>query len=227
MPVKILIALLFVIHTWTSCQPVTAGRGEDPETGWVESNITGIASPALDSLSRSLALIEVAKAREALDGSDFWHRLIPRLSIEAGIGVRDIAFPDAGGTIVFPKDSYRASIGLSLSGLMDGSSHARAALQLAEAEIRYAALVRRQSLARLSRARKRDQCAAEIEALGEEVALRESAVAYQELLFRQGRTDYHALTGARIDLMRIKHGVHRLEGLLRELGPFPPGDPGQ
>jgi hypothetical protein len=227
MPVKFLIALLFLVHIQTASQSVPGAGGEVPETGSAESDSAGIASPALDSLSRSLAVIEVAKAHEALEGSDFWHRLIPRLSLEAGIGVRDIAFPDAGGTIVLPKDSYRASIGLSLSGLIDGSAHALAALQLAEAETRYAVLVRRQTLARLARVRKRNEIAAELAALREELALRTSAMAYQELLFGQGRADFHALSGARIDLIRIKGAVLRLETVLRGLETSLPGDPGQ
>lgn len=170
----------------------------------------GYASFALDSLERRLAQIGIEKAREAAVSTDFWHRLIPRVSAEGGLGVRDLAFPDAGGMIVFPKDSYRITASLSISGLCDGSAHARAELELADAEARFALLVRRQSLARRALESRRSDLTIVLGGLREELLLRQSASECQDILFIQGRIDFHAVAAARIELIRLRQAVARL-----------------
>ena len=221
MPVKILAALLILfISSHVRCQSESDEWRESPVPAGGEAGAadpSGRSSPGLDSLSRRLASIEVDKARGDVASSNFWHRLIPQISIGGNVGIRDLAFQDAGGALLIPKDSYRLSVGLSLSALLDGSEHARAELRLAETETRYAILVRRQSLARLALERKKNELRAELTALRDELSLRASAAAYQELLFAQGRADFHALAGAKIELIRLSHAVARLEIRVHEL----------
>lgn len=191
-----------------------------PELSLMESSASLIAEmpPAgLDSLYRFLANLEIAKADQALAASSFWHRLTPNVSVNGGIGVRDIAFNDGTGSLVFPKDSYRLTVSLSLSDLFDGSAGARAEIQRAEAETRLLILSRKQSLARLALRRKKEDLAANLAALREELAVRTSLASYQELLFIQGRIDYRALSEARIDLIRLKHSVAGLSSRLGEI----------
>lgn len=213
-----IVLLFFSSAVW--CQSESDERQEVPDTAGGEAGAadpSGRSSPGLDSLSRRLASLEVEKAREEVVSSNFWHRLIPQVSMGGGVGIRDLAFQDAGGALLLPKDSYRLTVGISLSTLLDGSEHVRAELRLAETETRYSILICRQSLARLALERKKNELSAELTALWDELSVRASAAAYQELLFAQGRADYRALAGARIDLIRLKHAVARIEISVHEL----------
>jgi hypothetical protein len=217
---RVLVAILLLFPCHARCQSEHDESPEAPDPGSGEAGAPGSSaypSPGLDSLYRHLAFLEVAKAREAVTSTNFWHRLIPLVSLGGGIGMKDLAFPDAGGTLVLPKDTYRLTLGLSLSALLDGSTHAGAELRLAEMETRLSILVRRQFLSRLSLERKRNELSAELEALRDELAVRRDAVACQELLFAQGRADFHSLAGARIDLIRLKRAVARLEMSVHDL----------
>ena len=220
MPIKSLLVILLLLP----CRGLPQAESDEgpaaPEPGNESPLVSGrseLSSPRLDSLERSLALLEVAKAREALTSSNFFHRLIPQVSVQGGIGLRELAFPDAGGALLLPKDSYRLSIGLSLSNLFDGAAHARAEIRLAEAETRLSLLAHRQALARLALGRKRVETSSELAALRDELSVRATAVACQELLFAQGRADFRALAGARVDLIRLRHAAGRLERRLREI----------
>ena len=229
MPVRILAAIvLLFVSSRVRCQSESDERWEVPDPAGGEAgpaDPSGRLSPGLDSLYRRLASLEVQKAREEAASSDFWHRLIPQVSMGGGVGIRDLAFQDAGGTLLLPKDSYRLTVGISLSSLLEGSEHMKAELRLAETEIRYSILIRRQSLARLALERKKEELSGELTALREELSVRGSAVACQELLFAQGRVDYHAVAGARIDLIRLRHAVARLEFRVHDLEKTLGGEP--
>jgi hypothetical protein len=221
MPVKTLAAIILLLlpcrvkcqHEPDQPQEVTDPVGEAPGA----PDVSFSSSPGLDSLYRRIAVLEIAKAHTLIASSGFWHRLIPRVSLGGSIGLRDLAFPDAGGAVIIPKDSYRLTFELSLSALLDGSDEARAELHLAETETRFSILIRRQSLALLALERKKMEFSGELTALREELSVRGSAVAYQELLFAQGRADFHALAGARIELIRLRHAVAALEMKVKDL----------
>jgi hypothetical protein len=229
MPVRILAAIvLLFFSSRLRCQSESDERWGFPDRAGGETgaaDLSGRSSPGLDSLYRRLASLEVEKAREEVASSNFWHRLIPQVSMGGGVGIRDLAFQDAGGALLLPKDSYRLTIGISLSSLLEGSEHMRAELRLAETETRYSILIRRQSLARLALERKKKEFSGELSALREELSVRCSAVACQELLFAQGRVEYHAVAGARIELIRLRHAVARLEMNVSELEERLTGEP--
>jgi hypothetical protein len=221
MPVTILAAIILLLFPCrVKCQyepdqprEVPDPVGEAPGA----PDVSFASSPGLDSLYRRVALIEIEKARSLVESSGFWHRLIPGVSLGGSLGLRGLAFQDAGGAVIIPKDSYRVTFELSLSALLDGSDHMRAELHLAETETRVGILIRRQSLALLALERKRKELSEELTALREELSVRGSAVAYQELLFSQGRADFHALAGARIELIRLRHSVAALEMKVHDL----------
>ena len=142
---------------------------------------------------------------------------MPRVSVEGGVGLSDIAFPNAGGTIVLPKDSYRLTLSLSLSSLIEGSVHARAEIGVAESETRYSMLLQRQALARRALERKKRELEAELAVLRDVLALRGAALACLELLFAQGRADFRALAGSKVELARLRHDASRLAVRIREI----------
>ena len=214
--VKALIAMLLFFAPRAAGQPGPAGTQESSPAEFGES-LTVEQSPAgLDSLERSLALLEIAKADQALKASGFWRRLVPHVSLSGSLGVRDIAFNDGTGSVVFPKDSYRLTFALSLSDLFDGSARASAEIGRAEAETRYLVLCRKQSLARRALLRKKEDLAANLAALREELAVRASLAAFQDLVFIQGRIDFRALSESKIELIRLKHSVAGLSSRLGE-----------
>jgi hypothetical protein len=228
MSIRILIAIVILLpfQVKSQTEPIERQDGPDSVDGDAGAPDVVPGTPSrLDSLYRRLALLEIAKARSLVASSDFWHRLIPRASLEGSIGVRDLAFPEAGGTVILPKDSYRLTFGLSLQSLFDGSEETRAELHLAEAETRFSILMRRQHMMRVAFERKKDELSAELTALRDELFVRKSAVAYQELLFAQGRADFHAVAAARIELIRLKNAATRLEIRVRELEKTSGGEP--
>jgi hypothetical protein len=227
MHMKILIAMFLLLAPCAGSQQEPAAPGEQPLSESAETVAPEIPPLGLDSLYRSLALIEIAKADEAVAASNFWQRLIPHVSVNGGIGMRDLAFTDGTGSLTLPKDSYRLTVALSLSDLFDGSACARAEIQRAEAETRFLILSRKQSLARLALLRKKDDVAGELAALREELAVRTSLGAFQELLFTQGRIDFRALSEVKIDLIRLKHSVAGLSFRLRDIDRLLAGAAGQ
>ena len=171
--------------------------------------------PAGDSAARRLAAIEVAKADLEVSASSFWRRLVPSVTIGGTLGIRDLMFPETGGVVVFPKDSYRITATLSLSGLLDGSKHALALLAREEAEARRARLILNQDAARAELRRKAVRIRAELTALEEELVVWRSLAAYQEILFTQGRADFHAVARTRVDGIHLRGAVARAAVMLR------------
>jgi len=172
-------------------------------------------STSLDSLLRLEARIEIEKAREALSSSDVWHRLIPSLELSASLGMHDLAFQQSTSTVILPRDSYRLNAGFSISGLLSGSAHAQAEIDLARAETHLALVVERLRQARAALVRKLFGLIREREFETGHLRILDSLGAYQEILFRQGKSEFRLLARARIDAMHERLTLDRLEASIR------------
>ena len=201
----LLVPACTVAQTVEEEDPLAIAGGVDVSQAW---------SGACDSAARMLAVIEIAKADGEAAATSFWRRLIPSVTLGGTFGIRDLIFPEAGGTMILPRDAYRISATVSLSGLFDGAGHERAELARQEAEARLALLLHRQEAARLVLRRKAAQLREEISALEEELAVWRSLVDYQELLFTQGKTDFRAVARARVDGVRLRGAVERAHAML-------------
>lgn len=214
---KLLVPLLLSIAARVLAQ-------EDPEypAGLPREDYS--PSPALtefvpqDSLLRHLALIDVARAETAVSASDFWHRLIPRVQLGATLGTREVLFPDPAGGYLLPRDSYRISLSIAPAEIFDASKHALALLQLEEARTRYALLLGRQSRARLAVMRKWIALTQDLALAREQMELTRLLLEYFELLFKQGKTDFHTLTRSRLEAVKMRVGFLDLERKVREIG---------
>jgi hypothetical protein len=175
-------------------------------------------STSQDSLSRYLALIEITRAEAAVSASDFWHRLIPRVQVSASLGAREVLFPDPAGGYLFPRDSYRVTVSIAPAEIFDASRHTLALLHLEEARTRYDLLLGKQSEDRLARVRKRLALTHDLALAQEQMDLARLLLEYYELLFKQGKTEFHILTRARLDAVKSKAGVLELERRVREAG---------
>ena len=203
---------LMIIPAWAAAQ---TGEEADPRAPGEETSTPAQWSPRVDSAAVRLAMIEVAKADAEAGATSFLRRLLPAVTVGGTIGVRDLLFQETGGTVVFPKDSYRISATLSLTGLFDGSKHAMAEAAREEALARLALLVRRQEAARTALRRKAEQLQSDLNALEEELAVWQALAAYQEILFTQGKADFRAVARTRIDGVRLRGAVARAAATLR------------
>jgi len=197
------------------CAAAQSGEEEDPAPMTVRDDISPGWIPGADSAERRIAAIAVAKADAEAAATSLLRRLIPSVTIGGTLGLHDLIFPETGGVVVFPKDSYRISATLSLSGLLDGSKHALALIARDEAEARLELLLRKQEAARAALRRKAIQLRAELTALEEELVVWRSLAAFQEVLFTQGRADFRAVARARVDGIRLRGAVTRASAMLR------------
>jgi hypothetical protein len=157
-----------------------------------------------DSLRLELLQLSVRAAEIEADRTSFWRRLLPRVEGSAGLSAGSVAFAESGAPLVLPRDSYRLSVAVALTGLFDDTPHQEALLQLdrARTELRLGAL-RLEASVRRRRAR-----VALADSLGglrrQELALREELVRYEELLFGQGSTGFDAVSRARLALLAAR-----------------------
>ena len=208
------LAAIWTLLVIPACASAQSAEEEDPLVTPTVAEISPGWSPAGDSAARRLAVLAVEKADAEARATSFWRRLMPSATIAGTVGVRDLMFQETGGTVLFPKDSYRISAMLSLSGLLDGSRHEMALIAREEAETRLALLVHRQETARLALRRKALQLRALLTALEEELAVWRSLAAYQEILFTQGKADFRAVARAKVDGIRIRGAVARASAQL-------------
>ena len=173
--------------------------------------------PAQDSLLRQIALIDIARGEVAAASTDFWHRLIPRVLLSGSLGGRDLLFPDPAGGVVLPRDSYRISISFAPLELFDDAKHSLALLQLEEARTRHALLLKTQARARITVERKRLGLTRELGLAREEADLAKLLLEYHELMFKQGKDDFPALTRSRLSAVRARANLLELERRIREL----------
>jgi hypothetical protein len=161
-------------------------------------------APETDSLRLELLQLSVRAAEIEADRTSFWRRLLPRVEGSAGLSAGSVAFAESGAPLVLPRDSYRLSVAVALTGLFDDTPHQEALLQLdrARTELRLGAL-RLEASVRRRRAR-----VALADSLGglrrQELALREELVRYEELLFGQGSTGFDAVSRARLALLAAR-----------------------
>jgi hypothetical protein len=187
-------------------------------TRWIIQAVCLLAAGALraqapDSLRAALLRLAVREAEIEAARTDVWHRLMPRVEIGAGFSAGNLLFADPaqGAAYLLPRDSYRLTLGLSLSGLVDASAHERALVhqERARAEmLRDSAAAAAARAAAVARAARRDSVRA-IE--GEELRLREELARYQRLLFEQGKGGFDALARARLSVLEARAAALRRE----------------
>lgn len=201
----------------------TLRTGQEPNRGTCQS-LPDSSGPSRgdevgvwkDSVDREILQLEVARAELEVSSSDFWHRLVPRVTISASLGVGDLLFIDPSGQspYVIPKDSYRLNLSLSLSDVLDFSKQARAELERDLAGARLRKLDADQAAAREA-GRSRDQLAQrELALFYEEIALIERVVRYHELLFEDGKIPFDVLARSRLQLIGARKSMLQLQATL-------------
>jgi hypothetical protein len=169
-----------------------------------------------DSADREMIQLEIARADLEVSSSDIWHRLIPRVSLSAGIGVADLVFidPSARSSTMLPKDSYRLNVSLSLSDVLDFPKHARALLELEITNARLRKFDADQAVAREAGRRRHESAQGELALFHEELVLIERLVHYNELLFEDGKIAFDVLARSRLQLIGVRKSMLQLQATL-------------
>ena len=166
-----------------------------------------------DSVDREILKLELVRADLEVSSSDIWHRLVPRITISASLGVGDLLFidPSAHSPYVIPKDSYRLNLSLSLSDVLDFSKHTRAELERDIASARLRKLDADQAAAREAGRRRHQSADGELALFHEELAIIERIVRYNELLFEEGKIPFDVLARSRLQLIGARKSILQLQ----------------
>jgi hypothetical protein len=171
----------------------------------------------LDSLRLRLVEIDIANAQTEFSRNSFWRRLIPRVTLSASFGVRDLISADPVTGELLPRDSYRLHLSLSLSDLVDASgaeiAESRFLKLRCEQEALLLTLRRRDGEDSLRRVALRR----EIGLVSDERQLVERLVEFYETKFEQGSAEFNTLVRARLELIDVNRSINRLHTELRGL----------
>jgi hypothetical protein len=169
-----------------------------------------------DSVDREILQLEIVRADLEVLSSDLWHRLIPRVSLSASLGVRELLFidPSAPSPYVLPKDSYRLNLSLSLSDVLDFPKHAKAQLELDIAKARLRKLDADRAAAREAERKRHESARGELALFHEELALIERLVRYNELLFEDGKIQFDVLARSRLQMIGVRKSMLQLQATM-------------
>jgi hypothetical protein len=205
-------------------QPDKTGPGADapaasrPTDVPVSGRGGGPGPAVLDSLELSAALLEVERAGIDAYATDLWQRLIPRVTLSASFGVGEVMFrdPSTDAVTILPRDSYRLTFSLGLDQLFSSADHDRALVRLRTAELD--AVRTRMQIAQRRQTWRENESAVreELALLAEELGLVRQLVAYHEMLFAEGKTDFDVLARAKLQLLSLSRVIAQVsERLLK------------
>ncbi len=172
----------------------------------------------MDSLETELLSLELKKAQQLVTETDFWHRLLPRITLSAAWGIREIVFVDPYATVqpLAPKDSYRLDVTLALGDLLDFGRHAKAELDLKSLQTRLHMLHARQEATRIETRRRREVSAEQMRLLKEERKIVMRLLEFARLEYAMGMIAFDALQRAHLQLLALDRAIiatsERMEG---------------
>lgn len=173
----------------------------------------GTTSPAAgqDSLRVRVLSHEIEQAEVRVAATSFWRRAMPTIHLSASFGMKDALIYDSATSMLYPRDSYRLTIGFPLHELFRSEQHQEAAIRLrrlrdekemAEKEL---AKTRQQKLDRAAGAYR------EITILTAELHLLREIVRYNEALFQQGRVTFDVLARAKLQVLQTERQILHIQ----------------
>ena len=198
---------LLVVGTFVRAQvlPVDTAAYERPDWG-----------RARDSLELQRLELELRRAELTVAATDFWHRLIPRITLGASFGVQGVTFIEATdpAPFVMPTDVYRLTVSLSVSDLIRPYEHERAHLVKEQAHLELSLAETKQLMQRQILEERSRRLRAELSLMEEVLRLSERLLRYYGLLFDQGKTSYDACVRAELQAIEARQNVMRLRAEL-------------
>ena len=209
------VALLATLHL---APPLS--RGQITE---VPADAFTLSPKMPDSLALDKLELDIARARDRVRITDFWHRLLPKVSLSAGFaGGGDLLIldPEDRTSPQIVRGTFRITFSLPLSDAISDAEHQGALLDLkklslawAELQIRHAEAHR---LARVQLAALTEQRAI----LSEQLMLLDHVARFRQMQFDRGKLEYDALVRARMDLLSLRLRISALDHqFLERIGP--------
>jgi hypothetical protein len=180
----------------------------------VPTNALSSRSRILDSLGLERIELDIGQAKERVLETDFWHRLLPRVTLSAGFaGGGDLLIlnPEDRASPQILRSSYRVSFSLPLSDVFSDNEHQAALLDLKKLCLAWVELqIRQEEAHRIAR----EQLSALTEQriiLGEQLTLLDHIARFKQMQFDRGKLDYDALIRARMDLLSMQLRISALD----------------
>ena len=174
------------------------------------------AEPAADSLELRLLDLDIEEARREVERLAFWRRLIPRIQLNASLGVAELAFQDAPGALVLPRDAYRLTLSLSLSEALDGGPQEKASFRLARLETERALLQLRQKENHRAEEARADAFRRKITAAEAELVHRERLARFYRMRFEQGGVEFPVAEKAALEALLLRDELRAMKARLSD-----------
>lgn len=167
----------------------------------------------IDSLQLHQLEIDVQKAEEQAAQTNFFHRLIPNMSISASYGIGNLLFidPSSSAAYIIPKDAYRLSLSLSLNELLFSSKHSEALLQLTRLTTEYQHMKYLQEANQLALRLELQDIGEKLKSLDKQLSMIEDLIHFNELRFEQGKIEYDALLRTKIELLSLQTNINNIK----------------
>ena len=178
-----------------------------PETGTVPIH------KFIDSLQLQQIEIDIQKAEEQVSQTNFFHRLIPNMSLSESYGIGNLLFIDplSTTTYVMPKDAYRLSLNLSLSELFFSSKHSDALLQLSRLQTEYQHMKYLQQATQIALRLELRDIGEKLQSLEKQLSMIQDLIHFNEMRFEQGKIEYDALVRTKIEMLSLQTSINNLK----------------
>jgi len=190
----------------------------------VQTNAFASSSGILDSLALARIELDIAQARERVRNTDFWHRLLPRVTLSAGFaggGDMLILNPEDRASPQILRSSFRVSFSLPLSDAISDAEHQGALLDLKKLCLAWVELqIRHEEADRITSAQ--HSALTEQQAiLSEQLTLLEHIARFRQMQFDRGKLEFDALIRARMDLLSMRLRISALDHQFLERNELP------
>ena len=167
----------------------------------------------IDSLELHQLEIDIQKAEEQASQTNFFHRLIPQISISTSYGIGNLLFidPSSTTTYIMPKDAYRLSLNLSISELLFSSKHSDAILQLSRLQTEYQHMKYLQEANQIALRLELQSIDEKLITFESKIPMIQDLIRFNEIRFEQGKIEYDALLRTKLELLSLQSDINTLK----------------
>ena len=178
----------------------------------------------LDSLALDKLELDIARARDRVRITDFWHRLLPKVSLSAGFaGGGDLLIldPEDRTSPQIVRGTFRITFSLPLSDAISDAEHQGALLDLKKLCLVWVELqIRHEEADRITSAQ-RSALTDQQAILSEQLTLLEHIARFRQMQFDRGKLEFDALIRARMDLLSMRLRISALDHQFLERNALP------
>jgi outer membrane protein TolC len=178
----------------------------------------------LDSLDLALLCIDISRTTQRLNSTSFLKRLIPKVTVTASYGVRELVFFDPFNFMpyILPRDSYRLTLSFSLNDVLDFSGRVQLLLDLERLNTELSVRKVQQSISRTQQLQQVRHMEEQLSSQLQELQLLKELLCFDELRFNQGKIEFDALIRTKLEISAATRSIQNLRHQLIQLGhPFP------